>query len=316
MKTILITVLTLISLKVEAQSQVDTTLIKEIPSLKKEIQLVKASNQKLEQRILSLSESLKSQQQVIDSLSEITKVNIASIIATSTTLDARSSELDSKITQAESSTEKGLANLNSSVSQKTLYWFIGLFATVLLSALFYLVLRKRLSTGQTNVEQQIAGVQKSLEEESVRLDNKLVEILASQVNIMKEERASSTNTTNKTEELDHSLALKVADEVTRIQMNLGHMDPTTKGLKQLDRAVKAIANNFQANGYEIIEMLNKPYDEGMKIIATMEFDEKLAPGQQLIKRVIKPQINYKGQMIQAAQVVVAFGEELVIENKL
>ncbi|WP_439882190.1 hypothetical protein ACSX1A_03295 [Pontibacter sp. MBLB2868] len=315
MKALLITALALISLKVEAQSQMDTTLIKEIPALKKEVQFVKVNNQKLEQRILSLNEGLKNQQQVIDSLSDITKANTASIVITSSTLDTKSSELDNKIILAETNTVKNLADLNSSVSQKTLYWFIGLFATALLSALLYLVLRKRLSAGQTNVEQQIAGVQKSLEEESVRLDNKLVEILASQVNIMKEERASSTNTTNKTEELDHSLALKVADEVTRIQMNLSHMDPTTKGLKQLDRAVKAISNNFQANGYEIIEMLNKPYDEGMKIIATMEFDEKLAPGQQLIKRVIKPQINYKGQMIQAAQVVVAYGEELLIENK-
>ena len=72
--------------------------------------------------------------------------------------------------------------------------------------------------------------------------------------------------------------------------------------------VQSIIDNFNAKGYKIPSLLNKPYDEGMNMVATMEPDENLDEGEEYIKRVIKPQVNYNGKMIQAAEVVVAFGE--------
>jgi len=91
-------------------------------------------------------------------------------------------------------------------------------------------------------------------------------------------------------------------------MNLNNMDPDIKGYKQLLRAVNAILDNYNAYGYEIPDLLNKEYDAGMKVIATMIQDDSIPKGKQIIKRIIKPQVNYKGNMIQAAEVVVAFNE--------
>ena len=82
------------------------------------------------------------------------------------------------------------------------------------------------------------------------------------------------------------------------------MDSSVKGYKQLVKAVERIKANFLANGYEIVDMLAKPYNEGMKVTANFVTDETLAEGVQIITGIIKPQINYCGKMIQAAQITV------------
>lgn len=109
-------------------------------------------------------------------------------------------------------------------------------------------------------------------------------------------------------ELDHSLVLKIADEVIRIQKNLRRMDPEVKGIKQLNASIKRIQNNFSSNGYDLVDMLDKEYNEGMKVIANFIPNEDLESGQQIITRIIKPQVNFEGEMIQAAQIEVSVGE--------
>ena len=104
---------------------------------------------------------------------------------------------------------------------------------------------------------------------------------------------------------DHSLVLKVADELIRIEANLSKMDSSVKGFKQIAKAVERIRTNYEAYGYEIVDMLGKPFDDGMKVVANFVADESLAPGAQIITAISKPQINYNGVMIQSAQVTVS-----------
>ena len=53
-----------------------------------------------------------------------------------------------------------------------------------------------------------------MEEESIKLDNKLIELLEGQLKIL-----NNSNTNTKKDATDHSLALKVADEIVRIEKN-------------------------------------------------------------------------------------------------
>ena len=46
----------------------------------------------------------------------------------------------------------------------------------------------------------------------------------------------------------------------------------------------------------------------MKVTANFRPDDTLKPGEQIISRTIKPQVNFKGEMIQAAQIEVSVGE--------
>lgn len=206
------------------------------------------------------------------------------------------------------SREIGKTNRNMQDGQDMLrnrtLW-MGIIAVVLLIIIIGVIYRlaRRIKLGDTSIDEvrkaqeALQLAQTKMQEESVKLDDKLLEMFDKQI--------SATPKVVGTDKPDHSLALKVADEIVRIELNMSRMDPSIKGYKQLAKAVERIKDNFKANGYEIIDMLGKPYNEGMKVTANFVADEELEEGKQIITGITKPQINYNGQMIQAAQITVS-----------
>lgn len=193
------------------------------------------------------------------------------------------------------------------VENRTLYGILILIVLVVIIAVSTWWLIRRVKRGSSSIDQirkvqdTLQNAQARMQEESVKLDNKLLELTEQQLKTVSVETDNAIS-------IDHSLALKVADEIVRIELNLSRMDPSIKGYKQLSKAVQRIKDNFQANGYEIVDMLGKPYVAGMKAAVTFVTDEDLSQGQQIITKVIKPQINYQQQMIQAAQIEVSQSE--------
>ena len=193
---------------------------------------------------------------------------------------------------------------NQDMLQSRTLW-IGIMAVALLIFIVGVAyqLTKRIKSGNTSIgevrkaQEALQLAQTKMQEVSVKLDDKLLEMFDKQI--------SATPKVIGTDKPDHSLALKVADEIVIIELNMSRMDSSIKGYKQLAKAVERIKDNFKANGYEIIDMLGKPYNEGMKVIANFVSDEELEEGKQIITGITKPQINYNGQMIQAAQITVS-----------
>jgi|LSQX01.1.fsa_nt_gb hypothetical protein len=205
------------------------------------------------------------------------------------------------ISEQEKKTNERFGVFDGELGKRSIIVLTSLIILLLMIVIISLLLKKIIKHNKTTLEENIRSLQTELDEESIKLDNKLVEILEKQLKI-----ASASLNVESNKEEDHSLALKVADEVMRIRMNLLNMDQNIRGHKQLSRAVSAIIDNFSAYGYDIPDLLNQTYDPGMKMIATMVQEDSLEPGTQLIKRIIKPQVNYKNKMIQAAEVVVAY----------
>jgi hypothetical protein len=260
-------------------------------------QQVVISQQKTE--LAKLSAKAVSQEKEIESLKSRTAENVQNI-------HTIANDLGTKIQQTETTAKDSISKLDKDVSTNRLYWIIATLATLILGGVLYWLLGKRIATSKSDVETQIRNTKKSLEEESIKLDSKLVEVLDTQLKLKQEEKqivSASSNT-----EIDHSLALKVADEIVRIHKNLQQMDANTKGLKQLSASVKRIQDNFASNGYELVEMISKEYNEGMKVIANFIPSEDIETGKQIITRIIKPQVNYKNEMIQSAQIEVSVGE--------
>ena len=106
-------------------------------------------------------------------------------------------------------------------------------------------------------------------------------------------------------DLDYDMAKRVADEIVRMSTNLSRMDDSIRGFKQLSASVKKLIQSLNINEYEIVELLNKSYSPGMNLEANFIFNEDIEKGSAIITRIIKPQINYKGKMIQGAQVEVS-----------
>lgn len=299
-KTILIPIL-LCAISLFAQEQ-NSDLQKqqqEIVTLKQKLnnQQIVLSQQKTE--LAELSTKTENQEKQIDSLKTETSQNVQNI-------QTIANDLGTKIQQTETTAKDSISKLDKDVSTNRLYWIIASLATLLLGGILYWLLGKRIATSKTDLETQIKNTKTALEEESIKLDSKLVEVLESQLKLKLEEKQIIPNSSNN--EIDHSLALKVADEIIRIHKNLQQMDANTKGLKQLAASVKRIQDNFASNGYELVEILGKEYNEGMKVIANFIPSEDLETGKQIITRIIKPQVNFKGLMIQSAQIEVSVGE--------
>lgn len=275
----------------QAQQHKIEVLERETRSLKNDVSYLTRQMNTLQAQMNNLSSEvgrkLEGQQTALDGISNEVNANAESIANTSAVLGER-------INQADDKTD----NVANSLRGKTIVGVIVALALLILSALAFLLLRKRISKGDSAIE-EIEQTQKRLQEESVKLDSKLVELLEGQMKVAENKPVSASSTP------DHALALKVADEITRIETNLSRMDASIRGYKQLMASVKRIKDNFMANGYELVEMLGKPYNEGMRVNADFVIDEDLEEGKRIITTVTKPQVNYNGEMIQKATITVS-----------
>lgn len=250
-----------------------------------------------QKELANLSTKAENQEKQIENLKSETLKNADNI-------KVIAGDLGTKIQQTETTAKDSISKLDKNVEKNQLYWIIATLITLILGGLVYWLLGKRIATSQTDVESQIRNTKKSLEEESLKLDSKLVEVLDIQLKLKQEEKQIVSANSNT--EIDHSLALKVADEIVRMQKNISKMDEETKGLKPLVKGIERIQANFASNGYEMVNLLNKGYDERMNIdVINFITDENLTEGRKIITSVIKPQVNYNGILIQRAQVDVS-----------
>lgn len=202
-------------------------------------------------------------------------------------------------------TNQSIVSNKTDLQNRTQWGINALIIIILALVLITIYLLKKLKKGSSSIDEvrkaqdALQSAQIKMQEESVKLDSKLVAVIEKHME----------NVSVQTDiEPDHSLALKVADEIIRVELNLSRMDPSIKGYKQLSKAIERMKNNFLANGYEIVDMLGKPYVVGMKVTASFITDENLKEGEQIITKVSKPQVNYNGKMIQSAQIQVSQSE--------
>jgi hypothetical protein len=255
--------------------------------LSKQVNAANSNIKKIEGKLLSAADS-------VDVLKK-------ELVLTNKNLQAMENKLELQIRQLSDKSNSDLSALNKRVSSNTLIWILAIILIALFPIILFGSLRSRLTLIKTELSDQIKNSSESIREDIIKIDNQVFWSLDFQKKLSKTEQNESGN-------IDHSLALKVADEIIRIQKNLSSMDPDTKGLKQLEFAVERIQDNFTENGYEMVELLNKPYDQGMKVSAKFKPDHTLKQGEQIITRIIKPQINYNNVIIQEAQVEVSVGE--------
>lgn len=209
------------------------------------------------------------------------------------------------ISYANKKIDNNVTSLSESIKTRTLYGGFGILIAIGLLACIYYVLRKKISSGASTIDkirsaqEGLETAQKAMQEESVKLDSKLVELLDKQMN-----SSLNENKAPKEHKEDHSFALKVGDEIAKIETNLSKMDPEVRGYKQLKQALKRIKDNFNAHGYEIVELLGLDYNDGMPFEAQFVPDDTLPEGKRVISGITRLQINYNGEMIQSAKITV------------
>ena len=205
------------------------------------------------------------------------------------------------ISDANQKIANNVNKLSESINSRSWLGALGILMAIGLLALTYYILKRKISSGATTIDkirsaqEGLETAQKAMQEESVKLDSKLVELIDNQM---------SNNKLAGDQKVDHSFALKVGDEIAKIETNLSKMDPEVKGYRQLKQALKRIKDNFNAHGYEIVELLGLDYNDGMPFEAQFVPDETLPEGKRVISGITRLQINYNGEMIQSAKITV------------
>ena len=231
--------------------------------------------------------ALQQKQQSIDSLTKMVVRNSLNIQATADSLGIRIQ-----------TTDEAVSHNSDSLKSKT-KWGIGAFVLALLASVVVWLQYKK---GQKTSDDKITSLKRQADE----LNEKIVNQFSGEMSELQKigEAMKNVGGTSNSEP-DHSLVKTLADRITFMEMTLYKMDSSVRGHRQLSRSIAQMKDNLLANGYEIVDMLGKEYNEGMKVTANFSDDENIEEGKQIITGIVKPQINYKGVMIQSAQITVS-----------
>ena len=254
-----------------------------------------AEKQKVsDHKILSLDKENDRQRLVIDSLQ-----NVCKNLEETQSIDRKS--MNGKIDATDNN-----VRANQDLLQARTLW--GIIIVMIFLATIVVIsyrLTKRIKTGNSTIgdvrktQEMLRATQAKMQEESIKLDNQLLAIVQRQL------ETSTSSISKATGEPDHSLVVKLADEIARIETNLSKMDKSVRGYRQLVQAKDRMINNVRANGYEIISLLGQEYNDGMQFQTRFVPDESLPEGKRIITGMIKMQVNYNGKMIQPAEIVVS-----------
>ena len=200
-------------------------------------------------------------------------------------------------------TDNNVRTNQDQLQSRTLYGVIVVIVVLVIIVGVACWLTKRIKSGTSTIgdvrraQEALQAAQTKMQEESVKLDNQLLAIVQKQLDALSASKITG--------EPDHSLVVKLADEIARIETNLSKMDKSVRGYKQLVQAKDRMINNVRANGYEIISLLGQEYNDGMQFQTRFVPDESLPEGKRIITGMIKMQVNYNGKMIQPAEIVVS-----------
>ena len=202
------------------------------------------------------------------------------------------------ILSVKSETNTKFSNIDEAISKRTLYWVIAILIILLLVVAVFFFLKSKVVEQRDSLS-VIKNTQEKLESEAIQLDTKLIQLFEQKLEIANLQPQQS-------QEIDHSLPIKLGEEIHRMRKRLKTMEES-HGTKVLNKRIESLEEKLNDMGYEIINLEGKPFNEGMTVQAQFIPNEALKKGERIIDRVIKPQINFKNKLIQAAEVVVSQG---------
>lgn len=260
----------------------------EIGTLKKENYALVSKVYALESKLTSINRDLiKAQQEIyakVDSVKETAAINTS-------TIKQDADEFGVKLMNQNKELTSSISNISSSLSNKIL-WIIISITILLVVVVSYIVFARKKSNSTDDCIRLLKDAQKNIESQIVKLDNQLIKILEHKMKVESESRPTNA-------EPDHSLPLKVADEIVRIQNNIDRMDPTDKNVGRLNKALSRMKTSFTAYGYEIVDMRGQEYTDNIPFEVRFIPDYEIEEGKRIISGMDKLMVRYNGKMIQA-----------------
>ena len=98
-----------------------------------------------------------------------------------------------------------------------------------------------------------------------------------------------------------------SNELQRIANYANSLDQNSQTAIALQGSLLNLKNYFRKSDYEITDFTGKDFDQNIPMeVRDAIFDDTIEFGKEIISRTKKPQIKYKGLVIQKAEVVTKY----------
>jgi len=228
-------------------------------------------------------------------------------------LEEKEKEFDKAIIQANSKVEtlnnlidevkidsnKQIKTLDKTITDRTLYWIIAILIIVIMVIVTFFFLKSKVAEQKDSLS-SVKGTQEKLENESIQLDTKLIQILEQKLETAHQHGQPTL-------EVDHSLPLTLGNEIHRMRKRLKTME-NSHATKILINRIDKLEEKINDMGYEIVDLEGEIFNEGMNVKVVNRIDSsELKTNEQVISRVIKPHIKFNDEIKQHAEVEVHQG---------
>jgi 2C-methyl-D-erythritol 2,4-cyclodiphosphate synthase len=295
MKIVCIFILTIFCvLSVNAQKSNDRKVVDELKKITGQLNSIKGSNKELQKTVSGQIVQIEQlNKQLSDAQGEIKNVSIAS---------------NSSIMKVSNENEKindRVAEIGNSINRSSLLFSLLCLALAIsgISGFLYLLRRTPITpelneppTARTLPENDL----NKFSEENTR-DTEFLDVLTKTYSLLQEQTKVESNVS---ETVDHSLPLKVGDEIHRMRKRIENMPQEVKGLGALKNSLIRLEEEINAAGYVMVDLLGRDYNEGIICEARFVESASVPRGREIITEVLKPQINHNGQLIQVAKIEV------------
>jgi hypothetical protein len=206
---------------------------------------------------------------------------------------------------------------------------LGAIILIIFSIIFlFIFIKKKFKHRSELVEIQLNEARRKFIEKLNQVRDELIEqnnqtkkmfILSEIVNTLpfgKQQNSISGNVSNvetpkllnksQSKKPDHSVAINLADEIIKMKGKLLEIPEDTPGRDNLLNVIKNVEKEFDDTDYEISDLVGLTYKKDMNLTANFVLSKGQKSVEQIITKIIKPQILYKGKIIQTAEVEVSY----------
>tara|TARA_S200000501_G_C20853852_1_gene756914 strand:+ start:840 stop:1829 length:990 start_codon:yes stop_codon:yes gene_type:complete len=195
-----------------------------------------------------------------------------------------------KVKESSSKNKNNIIDVNEELIESEK---IGLYI-VMFSLLIILIVYVILSRKWNTETKKISKKQNELFDQHLKDSQKLTDWLI-----------ANSEDKLKNKDKEHTFAIKCADQINRIKTTVYEMDSSSREYKLLDRSCRKLEEVLKNKGYIITKYRGEIYRSGMIMDVQIDPRSESADieGKEII-RVLSPEVQYDGKVIQSANVIV------------
>lgn len=237
-------------------------------------------------------------------INEVEKESEATLARLEKELDFNENDISRKVFD----TEEEVGDLKNNLYNYGRYAIIVL-AVLALTTLIALLAglraagRARLASRQVN--EKNLQLEEKFQKQADLIDSRLIKILEKQIPLLPDKTLQDQGAS---EPADHVLAIALGEEIYNIMKRRKELSLDSEAFEPVKRSLRKMWSTFKDKGYEVVDFHEKPYSKDMEAEAEFILTHELLPGEQIVSRVKRPLIKYKGKTIQKARIDVLVGE--------